>query len=114
MRGVVPTSRAKASISATVSPVISDAHSGVRVATWAANSGEKSVNCVEVGAILEPLAEEDVHHRERQRAVRAGTQHQAHVGLLHRRGAVDVDDDDLGAPLFPRADRVGHHVDLGV
>ena len=42
-----------------------------------------------------------------------GFSDEAHVGLLHRRVVVDVDDDDLGAALLAGPHRMGHHVDLG-
>ena len=42
-----------------------------------------------------------------------GLQPQREIGLPHRLGVVDVDDDDLRAALLPRAHRVGHQIDLG-
>ena len=67
----------------------------------------------EIGAVGEPVAEQDVHDRAGERAVRAGLQPQREVGLAHRLGVVDVDDDDLRAALLARPRRVGHQVDLG-
>ena len=67
---------------------------------------------VEIIAVGEAVAEQDVHDGAGERTVGAGPQDQLDVGLLHRRRIVDVDDDDLGAALLAGADRVGHHVDL--
>ena len=60
------------------------------------------------------VAEQHVHHRAGERAVGAGPEAQGEVGLRHGAVVVDVDGDDLGAPLLAGAHRVRHHVDLGV
>lgn len=65
-----------------------------------------------VGAVRMTVAEGDVHDGAGERRVGAGLQDQPHIGLLDRRIVVDVDDDDLGAALLSRLDRVGHDVDL--
>ena len=67
----------------------------------------------QIGPVGEAVAKQDVHDRAGERAVGAGTHDQAHISLLHRRVLVDVDDDDPGAALLARPDRVGHDVDLG-
>ena len=67
----------------------------------------------QVGAVGVAVAEENVHDRAGERAVGARPDDDAQIGLLHRRIVVDVDDDDLGAALFPGAHRVRHDVDLG-
>lgn len=54
-----------------------------------------------------------MHDRAGQRAIGAGPQHQAHVGLFRCGILIDVDDDDLGAACLACLDRVGHDVDLG-
>ena len=113
MRLLRPTSAANASIAATARPVIALAHCGVRVSRWASQRLGRVGVAREIGAVGEPVAKEDVHDRAGERAVRAGLQPQREVGLAHRLGVVDVDDDDLRAALLARARRVGHHVDLG-
>ncbi len=45
--------------------------------------------------------------------IRTRLQDDLHIRLLHRRAVVDVDNDNLRAPLFARLHRMGHHVDLG-
>ncbi len=66
----------------------------------------------EVFPVRQPLAEEHVHDRAGERAVGAGLEDQAHVGLLHRGVVVDVYDDDLRAALLAGAHRMRHHVHL--
>ncbi|ESZ36215.1 hypothetical protein X733_05615 [Mesorhizobium sp. L2C067A000] len=66
----------------------------------------------EIGAVGHAFPEQHMHDRAGQRAIGAGLQHQAHIGLLHRRVLVDIDDDDPGATLLPRLDGVGHDIDL--
>ncbi len=68
---------------------------------------------LEIGAVGEAVAKEDVHDGARERAVRSGPKAQGEIGLPHRLCFVDVDGDDLGAVLLPGSDGVGHHVDLG-
>ena len=92
--------------------MIADAHSGVRVSQMRFQPLRIVGVFFEIGAVGHAVAEQHMHDRAGQRAVGAGLQHQAHVGLLHGRVVVDVDDDDLGAALLARADGVGHHVDL--
>ncbi len=53
-----------------------------------------------------------MHHAAGERAVGAGPDQQRHVGLPHRVIHVDIDRNDLRAPLLPSAGRMGHHVDL--
>ena len=57
--------------------------------------------------------ESDVHHRAGQGAIGAGPRRQMQVGRCRRRGAIRVDDDQLGATLLPGAGDMGHDVDLG-
>ena len=59
------------------------------------------------------LAHQDVHHRQGQGAVGAGPDHQVLVGLLRRRRAVGIDDDDVRA-AGPRLLHQRHHVDRRV
>ena len=68
----------------------------------------------EVGAVGMPITEQHVHDRASQRGVGTGLQAQGDVGLIHRAVLVNVDGDDLGPPLLPRFDRVGHDVDLRI
>ncbi len=67
-----------------------------------------------VVAVGEAVAQQDVHDGHGQGAVGAGAQDQAHIGLRHGGGFVDVDDNDLGAPFLAGAHGMGHHIDLGV
>ena len=65
-----------------------------------------------VVAVGPAVAEQHMHHRAGERAVRAGLQPQRQIGLPHRLVVVDVDRDDLRAALLSRAGRVGHQIDL--
>ena len=69
---------------------------------------------VEIVPIGVAVAEQAVHDGARQRAVGAGLYQHRQVGLLHCAVHVDIDCSDLGAAFLARADRVGHHIDLGV
>ena len=111
---MVPTRWAKASISATVRPVISAAHSGVCVGEMGFEIGAEIGVFCHVGAVGEIVAQQDMHDRDGQRAIGAGAQHEAHIGLGHGGGFVDVDDDDLGPALLLGAHGVGHDIDLGM
>jgi hypothetical protein len=66
----------------------------------------------EVFAVRQSLAEKHVHDRAGERAIRARTDHERHVGLAHRLVHVDVDGDDFRTAFLPRANGVRHHVDL--
>ena len=113
MRFVVPTARAKASISSTPSPVIAAAHSGVRDCEMRLQFVRAVGVLREIVPVGMAVAEADMHHRAGERRVGAGLEAEADIGLLHRLVAVDVDDRDPRPALLPRADRVGHDVDLG-
>ena len=113
MRLLRPISAANSSIAATDSPVIALAHCGVRVAEMRLERLRRVGVARQIVAVGEPVAEQDVHDRAGERAVGAGLQPQRQVGLAHRLGVVDVDDDDLRAALLARPRRVGHQVDLG-
>ena len=67
----------------------------------------------EIVAVGEALLQQDMHHRQRQRAVAARPQDQRNVGRLDRRRAVDIDHRELGTALLARLGDVGHRIDLG-
>ena len=67
----------------------------------------------EVLPVRVAVPKQHVHERARQRAVGPGPHAHQQVRLLRRRLPVHVDAHDLRAPLAPRLERVGHHVDLG-
>ena len=60
------------------------------------------------------IAEENVHDGTGQRAVGAGPEDVAMIGLLHGAGVIDVNHRELGAAGFPRDAHMGHHVHLRV
>ena len=66
----------------------------------------------QIVAVGVAVAEEHVHDGAGERRIGAGAQDQRDIGLFHRRGAIDVDDGDLGAALLAGSHGVGHHVDL--
>ena len=69
---------------------------------------------IEIIPIRLAVAEQAMHHRQRERAVGAGLDQHREIRLLHRAVHVDIDRDDLRAALFARAHRMRHHVDLRV
>lgn len=91
------------------------AHSGVLVLRCASRKLARAIGILlEVWPVGMSIAEQDVHHRAGERAVAAGTDDEADIGLLDGAVAVDVDGCDPRATLFARAGGVGHHVDLRV
>ena len=66
-----------------------------------------------VVAVGKPFLEQDMHDRTSERRVGAGQWREVLVGDLGRGGAVGVDNDELGAPFFPRGCDMGHDIDLG-
>ena len=61
--------------------------------------------------VVKALADNDVHHAERERGVGARTNHQGLIGLHRRFGLPHVNRDDVGAAA-PRRDEVARRVRL--
>ena len=59
------------------------------------------------------VAEPAMHQRAGQSAVGARPHHQTNIGALHGGVVVDVDDNQLRAPVFPGLGHVGHYINLG-
>ena len=76
------------------------AHSGVRGLQMRFQLARAVGVLLQVRPVGVAVAEQHVHHRAGERAVRARPQHEAEVGLLDRAVAVDVDGDDLRAALL--------------
>ena len=68
---------------------------------------------LQIVAVGQAVAEQNMHDRAGQRAVGSGLQDQANVGLFHRGVVVDVDDDDSRAAFLAGTHRMRHHIDLG-
>ena len=56
--------------------------------------------------------EQDMHDRAGECTVGTWQRGEVKIGLLGRRGAVGIDNDEHGAAFLPRRCDVGHHVDL--
>ncbi len=87
---------------------------GRRITEMRFNAGIPIGEAREEVPVGQPVAEQNMDRRRRQRAVRAGLEHQMHVGLFGSAGAVRVDHDEFRAPRFPRPGHMGHEIDLGV
>jgi len=60
------------------------------------------------------VAEQHMHDGAGECTIRARTNEQLDVRLLHGAGVVDIDARDLGAAILTRLHRMGHDIDLGV